>query len=217
VRRIAIGDFTVASDDKPSPGSLLLAGVVGASQLPPEQLDEIEVMLDHLGRGKTIGQPQMRHRLQVDTVGLDSSHHRLLGVDNRRQLFVDPKGYEQPLPQVLVSCYAIGRLDDGRRWGCAELLRRSLRWDGADNDQLMAWLAGNHEWTTRGTSISEQQWALEVFGFDLDDAPSRTEILRRFRQLVRDAHPDAGGENDVVASNRITELTEARRVLASNS
>ncbi len=34
----------------------------------------------------------------------------------------------------------------------------------------------------------------------------------RFRDLLRDAHPDHGGDVDD-AAQRITELTEARRIL----
>jgi curved DNA-binding protein CbpA len=39
-------------------------------------------------------------------------------------------------------------------------------------------------------------------------------IQRRFRDLLRHAHPDHGGETDA-AAQRINDLTEARRILLS--
>jgi curved DNA-binding protein CbpA len=40
----------------------------------------------------------------------------------------------------------------------------------------------------------------------------RDEVLRRFRRLIRLAHPDHGGASDA-AAERIAELTEARELL----
>jgi DnaJ-class molecular chaperone len=42
--------------------------------------------------------------------------------------------------------------------------------------------------------------------------PPRHDVLRRFRQLVRDAHPDHGA-TAVNAGERISELTQAKRIL----
>jgi curved DNA-binding protein CbpA len=40
-------------------------------------------------------------------------------------------------------------------------------------------------------------------------------VQRRFRDLLREAHPDHGGASDD-AANRISELTEARRILLAS-
>ena len=53
-------------------------------------------------------------------------------------------------------------------------------------------------------------WALDVL--ELKERGSRRVVQRRFRDLVRRAHPDHGGAA-VGAAARIAELTEARRVL----
>lgn len=45
-----------------------------------------------------------------------------------------------------------------------------------------------------------------------DAGPSRSEIRRRFRELLMDAHPDRGATTDG-AAQRIADLTEARRIL----
>ncbi len=78
-------------------------------------------------------------------------------------------------------------------------------------------------------------WALEVLGFGEgsvgpgDGAPStgrpaghgsrrpdRSAVTRRFRELLREAHPDHGGEQDG-AAQRIADLAEARRILLARA
>ncbi|MGH9003696.1 MAG: hypothetical protein ACRDYV_11255, partial [Acidimicrobiia bacterium] len=56
------------------------------------------------------------------------------------------------------------------------------------------------------------RWAMEVLGFAPGTAPEREEVLRRFRRLVRLAHPDHGAAHGG-AAERIVELGEARRLL----
>ncbi len=48
------------------------------------------------------------------------------------------------------------------------------------------------------------------------DRPDRKVVQRRFRELLREAHPDHGGASDDAAI-RIAELTEARRILLGTS
>jgi hypothetical protein len=57
-------------------------------------------------------------------------------------------------------------------------------------------------------------WALLVLGFGVGDEPSRLDVVSRYRDLVRAAHPDAGGDPEA-AGIRIAELTEARRILSA--
>ncbi len=59
---------------------------------------------------------------------------------------------------------------------------------------------------------SERRWAMEVLGLRADMKVDRTDIQKRFRRLLRTAHPDHGGEH-VGAAERIAELTEARELL----
>ena len=42
--------------------------------------------------------------------------------------------------------------------------------------------------------------------------PGRRAIQRQFRDLVRSAHPDHGGDR-LEAADRLSELSEARRIL----
>jgi hypothetical protein len=57
-------------------------------------------------------------------------------------------------------------------------------------------------------------WALHVLGFDAGTSPGRSEVQRRFRSLLRAAHPDHGGAREG-AADRIADLAEARRILLS--
>jgi hypothetical protein len=61
---------------------------------------------------------------------------------------------------------------------------------------------------------SERRWAMEVLGLQPDHAIERDDVQRRFRRLVRLAHPDHGAES-VGAAERMAELTEARELLLS--
>ena len=53
---------------------------------------------------------------------------------------------------------------------------------------------------------------MEVFGIGAGRAVDRREVQRRFRRLLRVAHPDHGGDTEG-AAERIAELTEARELL----
>ncbi len=64
-------------------------------------------------------------------------------------------------------------------------------------------------------SPGDEGWALRVLGLGLGTEPPRGDILRRFRILVRDAHPDHGGTPEQ-AGTRIQELAEAKRILLAS-
>jgi hypothetical protein len=59
---------------------------------------------------------------------------------------------------------------------------------------------------------AERRWAMEVLGLRAATAVERDDIQRRFRRLVRLAHPDHGGAA-TGAAERIAELSEARELL----
>lgn len=58
------------------------------------------------------------------------------------------------------------------------------------------------------------RWAMKVLEFEEDEADTLSEamIQDRFRQLLREAHPDSGG-NPKEAPTRISDLSEARQLL----
>lgn len=205
-RRVALGSLYLPSDPAPGCGGLLLAGLVGAfaPQLDDEARDRLDVLLDDVERGRRIVQPRIRYRFQMDTHGLDRSRHKLRGDGRRIELDIDDHG--TALPQILGAVYAAGRLPRSARPTVFRLLRRATRWEGPSDRTLLDFLADR-----RGSGAGEG-WALAVLGFEPGKEPSRGEINRRFRSLVREAHPDHGGAAEQ-AGKRILDLTEAKRIL----
>jgi curved DNA-binding protein CbpA len=55
-------------------------------------------------------------------------------------------------------------------------------------------------------------WALDLLGLANGHMPSKREVQKRYRELLRVAHPDHGGA-DEAAAERIADLGEARRIL----
>jgi hypothetical protein len=214
-RRVALGELYLPSDPAPGFGGLLLAGIVAAriGELDLEGRADVDVLVDDLERKRRIPQPRLRHRFQTDVVGLDRSRHRLVGVGEALELELDEHGLA--LPQILGACYAAGRLSAKARPEVFRLLWRATRWEGDDRRHLLAWLSGDEAaFRVRRDVGHDLAWALGLLGFDTGASPDRTAVLRRFRQMVRDAHPDAGAEVEG-AGVRITELAEARRLLTS--
>lgn len=207
-RRVALGQLYLPTDPAPGFGGLLLAGLIGAfaPQLDEEARDRLDVLLDDVERGRRIPQPRIRYRFQADTVGLDRSRHKLVG--DGEHLSFDLDDHANGLPQILAAVYAAGRLSRSARPAVFRLLRRATRWQGDPDDRLIGFLTGESQRPLGG----DEGWALAVLGFSPGNEPSRGEINRRFRELIRDAHPDHGGAAEQ-AGTRILDLTAAKRIL----
>ena len=213
-RRVALGeDVYLPTEPPPGFGGILLACIVATfgQELDEEMSDELHDLLEDLEHLRRIAQPRLRHRFQVDVIGLDRSHHRLYGEGESFHLDLELKGH--PMPQVLGAAYAAGMLGAAARGPVFRLLRKATLWAGAPGPKLLAFLQGGEaayrSWTT---ALNDERWAMAVLGFDPADVPDADDVGRRYRDLVRLAHPDAVGDARL-AGQRITELTEARRVL----
>jgi hypothetical protein len=208
-RRLALGHLYLPIEPPPGFGALLLAGLVGAfaPQLDDESRDRLDVLLDDVERGRRIPQPRLRYRLQSDAVGLDRSRHKLIGDGEQLSLQIDD--HANGLPQILGAVYAAGRLSRSARASTFRLLRRATRWQGEPDHRLIGFLTGE---SPRALGAAGEGWALSVLGFSPGREPSRSEINRHFRDLIRDAHPDHGGAAED-AGRRILDLTEAKRIL----
>jgi hypothetical protein len=220
-RRVALGRMDLPVTPAPGFGGILLGGIVAAnmSGLDPDLFDDLDRLTHQLQDGQRIPQPRLRHRFQTDRIGLTRSVHRLIGHGEDLEFDVEEKAH--PAQSVLAAVYAAGRLDRHPRGPVMDAIRKAMRWSGAIDRMLVAHLSGldrGRAWDLHafGDPVS---WALDVLGLDLDETaperrpvPERTAILRRFRDLLRDAHPDHGGATDE-AAQRIADLTEARRIL----
>ena len=213
-RRVALGRSVLPTDPPPGFGGLLLGGIVAAhvGDLDADLLPELGRLVADLEASRRIPQPRLRHRLQVDHIGLARSRHRLIGRGDVLDFEFDDLG--TPASQILGAVYAAGALDPVVRQPVMEVLRRAARWQGPVGPAMVAHLsgtAGARTWSA-GAFADPEEWALRTLGFGARDAPDRSAVQRRFRALLRAAHPDHGGDADRAAT-RIEELSEARRLL----
>lgn len=224
-RRLALGGLYLPTEPKSRSGSsapsgraglggVLLAGIVaaGVSALEDDEvLDRVDDLLEDLEQGRRIVQPRILHRFQSDTHGLDRSTHRLVGEGEHLEFEID--GHGAVLPQILAAMYAAGQLSYAVRGDVFRLLRRATRWTGGIDERLIEFLTGDEAGSFRRHGVpNDERWALQLLGFTPGTEPARSEIQRRFRTLVRDAHPDHGGQAEG-AGQRIQDLGEARRIL----
>lgn len=217
-RRVALGSLHLPVDPAPGFGGILLAGVVAAHMpdLDPELFDDLHRLTLQLQEGHRIPQPRLRHRFQVDRVGLTRSRHRLVGDGEDLGFDFEEKG--APAQHILAAVYAAGQLPLVARGRVMDALRSAMRWVGPLDRGFVAHVTGldrQRSWSTQAFH-DPVRWAIDVLGLadpvDRLAVPDRSAVQRRFRDLLRAAHPDHGGDRDD-AAQRIAELTEARRIL----
>lgn len=214
-RRLALGLQYLPANPAPGPGGLLLAGMVAhfAAQLDEDDHAEVALLMQQVESGFRIVQPRLRHRLQQDRVGLLKSHHRL-EPDSNGPRFALTTGSGSALVNVLGAVYAAGNLPAGSRPAVFVALRKALRWQGGLDARFVAHVTGQGGaplgWKSLGSD--PVAWALGVLGFVDNEDPMKREIQKRYRDALREAHPDHGG-NTEDAAERIAELGEARRIL----
>ncbi len=215
-RRLALGRIHLPVSPAPGFGGVLVGAIVAKNwaDVHPDMVEDLTRLTLQLQEGQRVVQPRLRHRLQTDRVGLQQSTFRLLGSGDALRFDFHGKG--TAAQHVLGAVYAAGQLDAGPRRTVMDSVRKGMRWHGDRDADLVAHLAGH----TRGQTLSINAvvdpvaWALDVLDLAANGSgpPSRKVITRRFRDLLRDAHPDHGGESDD-AAERIADLTEARAIL----
>ena len=217
-RRVALGLRVLPCDPPPGWGGVLLGGVVSASMsgLDPDDYEPLYDLIDDLEAGRRIVQPRLRHRFQRDVVGLDRSRHSLIGSDDASgdgQVWFDFDDHGLPEVTMLGALYAAGALDDKMRPPVFRAIRKAVLWERPLGDDFVAHVLGDEAGFSRWRALpNDHRWALRVFGFTIDDDPSGADVQARFRDLIREAHPDHGGEVDG-AGQRMTEITQARKIL----
>ncbi len=232
-RRVAL-DGAYLPTSGPAHGAALLAAVV-ATNLPgidEEQRELLPRLVDSARRGLTIPRIALRHRLQRDTHGLDRSRHRMLGEDGKLVVELDVHG--GAAPQILGAVMGAASLMPTGRGVALDTIRRVVagRWAGLAPDVEVRFVAdspwagarpplASADMWARGAPPDEllwvdvpadERWAMEVLGLRAGMAVKRDDVNRRFRRLLRDAHPDSGGAS-MGAAARIEELSEARAIL----
>jgi len=231
-RRVALGD-RVLPTGHPGYGPILLACVAATTVdgLDEAQAEAFLPFLREARNGLSVPRRALRFRLQVDTEGLAYSRHRLLGEPEGLIAELDVHGHH-PVPQLLGVVMAAAALASYPRQLALRAIETAVERPGVLPAGITPrWVThvqqspGNFSFGPaaappgkgRAADLwwgvpAERRWAMEVLGFAPGAPPEREEILRRFRRLVRLAHPDHGAAHGG-AAERIVELGEARRVL----
>ncbi len=239
-RRVAV-DHGYLPTSAAAFGGVLLGAVVAecVPGLDEEQSDALERLVSVAREGElSVPRIALRYRLQRDTHGLDLSRHRITSAavevgSLRPVLELDLHG--PPAPQVIGALMAASQLPaSGRsvafRFVDAALTRPGVLPEGLEVVRRYHGLPGarppdpgtttriagaTDQWADDWRGVpSERRWAMEVLGLQAGHAIERDDVQRRFRRLVRLAHPDHGGES-MGAAERMAELSEAREVLLS--
>ncbi len=211
-RRVALGRLNLPVTPAPGFGGLLLGGIVAGhiDGLDPDLFDDLHRLTLQLQEGHRVPQPRLRHRFQQDRIGLTRSSHRLLGEGEDLTFEFEDKG--APAQHILAAVYAAGQMPLTARPRVMDTIRKGMRWVGPLDHAFVAYLSGldrGRDWSTAAFR-DPTRWALGVLGLTV--TPQRGDVQRQFRDLLRDAHPDHGGDTDE-AAQRIADLTEARRIL----
>jgi hypothetical protein len=233
-RRVAVDHGYLPTSGAAFGGVLL--GAVVAEHLPGLDEDQADALdrLVQIARRGNLGVPRiaLRYRLQRDTHGLDLSRHRITSAavehgSMRPLLELDLHG--PPAPQVIGAIMAASQLpssgrDTAFRFIAAAIARPGDLPEGLEVRRRLHGLPGARP-PGPGTSTtvgggpddwagvpSERRWAMEVLGLHAGHAIERGDVQRRFRRLVRLAHPDHGAES-IGAAERMAELAEARELL----
>ena len=215
-RRVALGRSRLPTDPAPGFGGILLGGIVAGhiDLLDPELFDDLHRLTLQLEAGQRIPQPRLRHRFQTDRIGLTRSIHRLHGDGEDLEFEFELKG--AAAQHILAAVYAAGALPFAARARTLEVIRRAMRWAGPLDHVFVAHITGLDRTRTWATAAFEDpvRWAIGILGLARSGGgtPDRVLVQQRFRDLVREAHPDHGGEVEDAAA-RIADLAEARRIL----
>lgn len=199
---------------------MLLAGIVAhnAPNVAPELREDLVSVLETLAAGHRVVQPRVRHRFQSDRVGLTVSRQQLVADGPALSFDFDDES-AGPVQLALGALYAAASLPRAVQVPVFDAIRSSLVWSRPVDSGFIAWLMdGNTVDLSDLLSWNDPvAWALEILEIQhtSDDGPSKRVVQRRFRTLLREAHPDHGGITEGAAS-RIAELTEARRILLAS-
>lgn len=214
-RRVAVGRSLLPCDPAPGFGGMLLGAICArfVSEIDDDLLPDLLSLSYEIELGRKVPQPRLRHRFQQDRVGLTRSYQRLHARDDALSVEFD-SSKAAPAQLVLGAVYAAGTAPVTRRGLVMNSVRRGLAWNGDIGPELLAHLAGRVASTLSPGAVADPVgWALVVLGLEaFDRSPARAVVQRRFRDALRDAHPDHGA-SELEAAGRIAEIAEARRIL----
>ncbi|MGZ6995436.1 MAG: hypothetical protein ACXVIM_09510 [Acidimicrobiia bacterium] len=233
-RRVAL-DASYLPMNGSAHGAALLMAVVAENilGLDDEQRELLPKFMKSAADGFNVPRIGLRYRLQTDVHGLDLSRHRLL--EDSGMLVVELDVHGAPAPQVIGSIMAAAAMGATTRRKALLGIEAAIAQPGVIPEPLLVrrllhgvpserppLAAAGPVGPINGVTLpdaarwagipSERRWAMEVLGLGADMTVDRIDVQKRFRLLIRTAHPDHGGA-PVGAAERIAELTEARELL----
>ncbi|MGZ4691808.1 MAG: J domain-containing protein [Acidimicrobiia bacterium] len=233
-RRVAL-DASYLPMNGSAHGAALLMAVVAENilGLDDEQRELLPKFMKSAADGFNVPRIGLRYRLQTDVHGLDLSRHRLL--EDSGMLVVELDVHGAPAPQVIGSIMAAAAMGATTRRKALLGIEAAIAQPGVIPEPLLVrrllhgvpserppLAAAGPVGPINGVTLpdaarwagipSERRWAMEVLGLGADMTVDRVDVQKRFRRLIRTAHPDHGGA-PVGAAERIAELTEARELL----
>ena len=193
-RRLCLGKVQLPADS----GYLLVSQIAGrfGTELDRATFEEVRNLWAVLCKQSRADQPRGRYRLQTDRIGLARAQDSLVLVKGRPHLLVVDRDVA-PVTHLLAALYASA----GRR----QLLDAFL--EGLDNPQSDDGFNAPFDYRWPDT-LHE---ALDLLGLGENGAPP-PEVRRRYRELLREVHPDNGGDPEIAAS-RISDLQHALAVI----
>jgi hypothetical protein len=217
-RRVALGRLVLPTDPAPGYGGILLGGIAAtfAPRIDEDLHDDVLHLMTELERGRRITQPRLRHRLQEDRIGLQPCAHRLGESEGGGVEFLVDEDKGTAAQHVLCAVYAAGTVPWSARTAVMDAVRKGFRWQTGPGPALVAHLSGRSAGLSTDALRDPVGWAMRVLdlrgGGGTTIVPSRRDVQRALRDRLRDAPPDPRAQ-DVGAAQRISELTEARRIL----
>ena len=241
-RRIALGDAYLPTSGPAYGGVLLGAVVSEfVDQLDDDQRELLPRLLREARDGLAVPKIALRYRLQTDVHGLDRSRHRILAPDvapgilvpdgapvSGRLLVIELDRHGRAAPQVIGAVMAAAVLPPSGRAVALDALERALRHpglpDGYQVQRLRDGVPGLAPFAPGERPVAngdgdgwagipaDRRWAMEVLGVRVGVTLERTDVVARYRRLVRLAHPDHGAAA-AGAAERLAELREARELL----
>ncbi|MCB1257694.1 MAG: J domain-containing protein [Microthrixaceae bacterium] len=161
-RRIALGESKLPCGPGPGMGGVLLGAIIAtySSSLDDDTQVDLDQLITEVDHGRRIPQPRMRHRFQVDHIGLQRISYKLLSAGEQMSFHFESEK-ATPAQHVLTAVYSAGAIENEARHVVMRMMRRAMGFPGGTDSDLLRFLTGN---ARSGLHVFSDPvtWALDV-------------------------------------------------------